>query len=59
MYRSHKSKKVSWFRTMVNGFIYLSQGFLILITLGWISPHWDIDYMLYCSKKNIDKNSNV
>jgi len=53
MYRSHPNLIVCWWRTMVNGFIYLIQGLLIICTLGYVTVNWDMKYTSYCAKKDI------
>jgi len=56
MYRSHKKFSISWLRTMISGLINLSQGLLILCSLGLISPMWDIIYVSHCSIKDMKKH---
>jgi len=58
MYRSHSNFFVSWFRTMINGFIFLFQGLIILLSLGYFSPHWDINYVFHCSIKDMKRRIN-
>lgn len=53
MLHSHKNFWISWWRTIVNGFIHLMKGIVMLITLGWLCPNWDYDYLFYCVKKDL------
>lgn len=53
MYKSHPNSVISWWRTMVNGFIYLTMGLVIICTLGIVTVNWDMKYMAHCAKKDI------
>ena len=57
MYLSHPSLAVSWFRTMVSGFVYVLQGLAIVCTFGWATPQWDFDYLFRCCKKDLKKKT--
>ena len=55
MHRPYKSITKSWLYSFASSWVNLAQGVVGVISLGLITPNWDIDFVFWDAKRQMEK----